>query len=445
MKRAILSILIIFTFTFLAGSVYAQEGEEADWGEFINPDGSINFDTLTYVDTVTEQADWMSIQMGGINIPVGEAKYGRYVTPSGQVLVIPSLATVFFSSVNPVDSGLINSQPDAIMHGGGATLANILGAVMGDATIQDISHEASSMGYEDANSFFQAVVDGKENLWTTLKLEHVSKFLMGGLWEMTQDTGILANALWLYNANNCASVPGGCPEELLALLTTPTPAPTGTTPPAPTREPEDPPECPSPFATTGPIRVYSPGGDSGGKKAPLNPFVVGQDPEKRGTDVEVAVQVPPVVYYWFVAVQHVEADEDGNILDTWWECVEQTQIYPDYVADVQIHINLTGGSRSYILGHLAQAYPGAHLIHPDWSYAYSGPGSVIGGGAVLWMQEILGIQTADPGDYTTTVQGVTTGTPVSEPRSFSGNLGNFHVSLLRVSLGPSCKSGGECW
>ena len=146
--------------------------------------------------------------------------------------------------------------------------------------------------------------------------------------------------------------------------------------------------CPAPFIQTGPIQVTGGSGD-GGKIAPPNPVVIGQDPERRGVDVKVNVLIPPVVYHYFETIRHDDLvcawDSTGlgsgcpghprdsrwkTDMDTWYECIEHTQVFPDYLASAQVSINLTPASREWILTDLAQAYPGAHLLHPDFSFSF---------------------------------------------------------------------------
>jgi hypothetical protein len=121
-------------------------------------------------------------------------------------------------------------------------------------------------------------------------------------------------------------------------------------------------------------------------------------------------------------------------VDTWYECIEHIQVFPDYLASAQVSINLTPESRAWILTDLAQAYPGAHLLHPDFQFSFGGPGSVLGDKSVFWTTTIPSIQTADPGNYTTTVTVRTTGTPVSAPRQARVGIGQFTVELVQVTL-----------
>ena len=137
--------------------------------------------------------------------------------------------------------------------------------------------------------------------------------------------------LLLYTAGNCDAVPGGCPTGIVI----PTPPP--------------PPTCQPPFIQTNPIQVNG-GSGEGGKIAPPNPVVIGQDPERRGVDVQVNVLIPPVVYHYFETVPHTELvcvsnaigngagcpDHPSNPrwdteINIWYECVEHTQVFPDHL------------------------------------------------------------------------------------------------------------------
>jgi hypothetical protein len=209
---------------------------------------------------------------------------------------------------------------------------------------------------------------------------------------------------------------------------------------------------------------------SGAQVAPLKPVVVGQDPEKRGLDVEVSIHIPPVIFTWYEPklrqtcraaytgagagcpgpgsrYQAVIAANGQRV--SWnaamenspdWrheselECVQHVEIFADYLDNAVVKANLSGESRRWITNDLAAAYPGASLKHPDWQFVFSGPGSLGARQAVLWTTLIPNIQAADPGVYHLRAQGRTTGTPVSPPRPFEQAFGQFTVELLRVTL-----------
>jgi hypothetical protein len=289
------------------------------------------------------------------------------------------------------------------------------------------------MGYTSSDQFFQDVIEGRTSIWS-IGGQHMLNFLMDLMSGSLADQN-LYTMLLLYTNGNCDAIPGGCPPG--RVLPTPTPPSSA---------------CPAPFIQTGPIQVTGGSGD-GGKVAPPNPVVIGQDPERRGVDVKVNALIPPISYHTFETIRHDDlvcaSDSTGlgsgcpghardprwkTVVDTWYECIEHIQVFPDYLDSVQVSINLTPESRAWILTDLAQAYPGAHLLHPDFSFSFAGPGSLLGDKSVSWTTTIPSIQMADPGDYTTTVMVRTTGTPVSAPRQARVGIGQFTVELVQVTL-----------
>jgi hypothetical protein len=411
MRIKILALLFLaFTLLLNVSPAHAQEGD-GSWGEIVDADGNILYDNLTDLGETHESVDWMP------NIPFidGQATYHEYLTPSGNLVVLPSATTLFFMAVNPEASGL--SQADSYLGNGLGVLETMLAGYVSPSDLVDL-------GYADSTDFFQAVIDGQTSIWTLgglTTINFLTDLLSGSLADQNLYTMIL-----LYTQGDCDSA-GGCEEMVEAL---PTPAEI---------------QCPAPYVQTGPISI-SGGSGNGGKIAPPNPVVVGQDKDKRGVDVQVNVHVPPVIYHYFIKVPRQEEsckrDSSGNgggcsehpgdpnyesVVDVWYECEEHTQTYLDRLASARVIINLTQESRQWILTELAQAYPGAHLIHPDFSFSY-------GGGGASWSKVIPRIQTADPGNYTVNVSVRTTGTPVSAPRSASAGLGQFLVELVRVTL-----------
>jgi hypothetical protein len=243
------------------------------------------------------------------------------------------------------------------------------------------------------------------------------------------------------------------------------------TPPAPVVV--DPPSCDTPYTTTDPIIVTGgPGAGEGGKLAPLHPVVIGQDPLRRGVDIQTQVLVPLITYHYFEAVRHEEllclsgpanssnhgcpgpASKYANGISwtptliynnkyfeqvhVYFECIGHTRTYTDNISAVTINLSLTEESRQWILTSLEQAYPGAHLKHPSFSFSYPRPGSQTGSG-VTWTHITSGIPVEDPGWWAVMVNVLTTGTPVSSARFVTVPLGQFLDELVRVTL----TSGGQ--
>jgi len=406
-----ISILVVIV-SMLPIPVSAQDNP---WSEVVDANGNILYSNMTDLGEVQEDANWMP------NIPFvdGQATYHRYMTPSGNIVVMPSATTLFFMALHPDASG-INNAYSALGNGVGVLETMLAGYI----TAADMA----SAGYTDPDSFWQSVINGKTNIFT---FEIMGAFLRDLITSSLAD-GNFYTMLLMYLGGDCSKIPGGCPS-----IPTPPPSPS---------------DCPTPFITTGPIQIAGGSGD-GGKIAPPNPVVIGQDPDKRGVDVKVSVSIPPITYHYYEKIVHHDTvcaeDPSGlgpgcadhpndpnwkTITHTWFECKGHTKVYPDFLNSAQVSISLTQASRNWILTELAQAYPGASLIHPDFSFSYPGPGSLNGDKSILWMKVIPNIQTADPGDYITNVSVRTSGTPVSAPRQAQKGLGQFTVKLVRVIL-----------
>jgi hypothetical protein len=420
--RILLAVLLLAS--IFANLTVSAQGEQppqdSPWGEVVDENGNIRFDNLTDLGEIQVQADWMP------DVPFidGQATYHRYRTPSGNVVVLPSASTLFFMALNPQESGF--DQANSELGNGIGALETMLAGYLTPADLQQ-------MGYTSSDQFFQDVIDGRTSIWS-FGGQHMLNFLMDLMSGSLADQN-LYTMLLLYTNGNCDAIPGGCPPGM--AIPTPTPPPS---------------VCPAPFIQTGPIQVTGGSGD-GGKIAPPNPVVIGQDPERRGVDVQVNVLIPPVVYHFFEVIRHDDLvcawDSTGRgsgcpdhprdsrwttEINTWYECREHTQVFPDYLASARVSVNLTQTSREWILTDLAQAYPGAHLLHPDFSFPFSGPGSLLGNQSVSWTTVIPKIQTADPGNYSTTVTVRTTGTAVSAPRQVQIGIGQFSVELVEVTL-----------
>jgi len=423
LKYRILFIAIILCSVFINWVAFAQ-GEQppktGSWGEVVDDSGNIRYDNLTDLGVIHVDASWMP------SVPFidGQATYHRYLTPSGNIVVMPSASTLFFMAASPDQSGF--SQANSALGNGIGALETMLAGYL---TPKDLA----SMGYTDPDQFFQDVVNGQADIWS-FGGQDMLNFLMALVSSSLADQN-LYTMLLLYTSGNCAAVPGGCPTRLSGPIPTPPPS-----------------LCHPAYIETSSIQVTG-GSADGGKIAPPRPVVIGQDPERRGVDLQVKVLIPPVAYHYFEVIRHQNlvcaqdpagqgagcADHPNDpdwktVVHSWYECREHTQVYPDPLASARVSISLTQASRVWILTDLAQAYPGAHLLHPDFSYSFPGPGTISGDQSVTWSTIIPRIQTTDPGDYDTNVLVRTAGTPVSVPRQVTVDIGQFTVELVRVTL-----------
>ncbi len=120
MKRLVLILAVILFAIIFSRPETAFADDPSPWAEILNPDGTIQWENLTDLGNTTEAADWMAITLPGGVVIQPDATYHRYQTPSGNVLVLPSPATLFFMALNPQESGLSGAES---MLGNGAAIA----------------------------------------------------------------------------------------------------------------------------------------------------------------------------------------------------------------------------------------------------------------------------------------------------------------------------------
>jgi len=212
--------------------------------------------------------------------------------------------------------------------------------------------------------------------------------------------------------------------------------------------PARPDDCSGSWVIPGKISAF------GKQLSPAHALVVGQDPAENGTNSYWSIQIEPttLVYKDWQLIGHrhlacVEGDLDengnGNIYDPgdspcphgWHEVIqhvwgwgEEQEMYPEGIGDLKAEATLQSASRGGIQGELAVAYPGAHLIHPNWSYSQI-PACTWMGDVCFW-DFTANIAAADPGWYDIKVTGTTAGTSVYTPRGFELVAGEFGVYML---------------
>ena len=395
-------ILTLVIITLIASPLRASADDEAPWSEILNPDGSIRWELLSDLGSVSESADWMDITLPGGMVVDLDATYHRYQTPSGNILVLPSPATLFFMALNPEESGLAGAES---MLGNGAA---ILALLVGPSLSSDQLSQLASLGYTDPQDFFQAVIDGQENIWSIVNFTYLFDIL-----RMSFNSGFLVNALLLYlnGVEDCANIPGGC----AGLVTDCTDGDCG----------PDTRVCPAPTISQAPATLTIQ------RVAPENPLVVGQDPDRRGADIQVSVTIPPVIFTWYRQVQdpptcEYTADGDGegcpgpaSQYDNDWvytmennryyevvegeiHCIERVEILPEPITNIQANAQLSPESRYWILNDLASKYYEAYIHQPTFNLL-PGMASVNAGcgnnGTCTAEAFIPNVPFADPGTF----------------------------------------------
>ena len=443
--------------------------------EAVNPDGSLNYANMTDLGVVSMDANWMPTVAGITE----QATYHQYMTNEGNLVLVPTMTTDLIGRV--FTTGMYeNGIPAGYYNPGGAIAVNVIGQenlsnglnlkydVYGTITYDpSMSMVPPAYGPTASYNFNMSTLADYLGISPDALLAQLgmSTNTLYDLLRLAVTDTLASGSLTVYGNTtvliypDCTQSPVGCTSDYMA-------AHSAITPPAPVII--NPPSCSAPYTTTGPITVTGgPGAGDGGKLAPLHPVVVGQDPQRRGVDIQAQVLVPEITYHYFEAVRHEELQclsgpvnsanhgcpgpasryANGALwnrsaiynnkyyeqVHVFYECIEHTLSYPDAISAVTINLSLTEESRLWILTSLEQAYPGAHLKHPSFSFSYPGPGSLVSGG-VAWTHVAAGIPVEDPGWWVVTVNVLTTGTPVSGARFVTVSLGQFLEELVRVTL-----------
>jgi hypothetical protein len=445
MKSIHLLILITLIAFLIAPVATVQADDGSPWSEILNPDGTIQWSNLMDLGVSSDPASWMDITLPGGMVVHQDATFHRYQTPSGNVLVLPSPVTLFFMALHPEESGLTNAES---MLGNGVSILMLL---IGNSLTPEQLAELASQGYTDPSQFFQAVIDGKENIWSIINFN-----FLGEMIKMSWDSGFLVNALLLYlnGVVNCATIPGGC-EGLLP------PCPEGNCLPTPSICPE------ATISQNQPSLAIQ-------KIAPDHPLVVGQDPAKRGADIQASVSIPPVVLTWYEQIQDpptCEADPSGNSegcpgpgdqygndWEVWMEgnpayqfvdgaihCIKHVEILPENIASLQASAQLDAESQAWIMNDLAGKYYEAYVHNPQFNLipGMAQPTAGCNGDQICSAEALVtNVPFADPGTFDLNLYVYTAGTnftwmgvtiPITQPRVlFAENSAQIYITLVTL-------------
>lgn len=447
--KSFVNLLIDFSilFALLSPASASAQGEvppvdpNGAWAEVVNADGSINYSNLTDGGVVTQPADWMP------NIPIVgqvDAEYHVYYTPSGNTILMPTATTLFFMSANPSASGF--NAASSTLGTSGLSTAEGTNSFTGIAGLGTLWASLTGNGPETtvslpngeqilSSEFFNQVISGDQDIYA-LGPAGLFNFLQGltnsAVNDFTQGEGLnLYTYMLLYAPDQCASVPGGCTPEQLALLES-------LLPETPTEEelPPAPGTCPAPFVTPG--RIVK----SAKLVAPDYPLVVGQDPDKRGADILASARVEPTIYTYYTSEPVTECREGtsnngttncttdggkpGHEKVVGWECVQHQKIYPECISFASATLKLTAESQGWILNELSIRYPGAYIHKPRIAFGSSN--------GCQWSETYPRVQIEDPGTWDIFINGQTSGTPVSAPRSFGGKSGELGAWLKETAI-----------
>jgi hypothetical protein len=441
MKKAFALFALVFAFVSLLPiqQAFAQDGalrqaQDGAWGEVVDSDGNIMYDQMTDQGVVTQNAEWMpSITLPVVGTVSMPAEYHSYVTESGNTVLMPTATTLFFMAANASESGYLAAASTMGTGGpsvgldaatGVAGIGAVWGAMMnnsGGAEMMAAIQQAGFNGPTAASDFFQSVANGQTNIWSVTP-SGLMNFLSSFAYQSALDGNVYTYML-MYTPGQCGSTPAGCSTSQLDLLaaTLPTPPP----PTAAAIAPPSKPTCPAPSVKPGAISA------SASKTAPPYPLVVGQDPDRRGVDVEFTASVAPTIYTYYTTIPIYEercrtvlgVEQCTNVV-VGYTCQAHSRSYPECIASASAAMSLSQESREWILNELSIRYPEAYLHHPNFGFS--------GGGCVYSASQDR-VPVADPGNWNLRISGTTSGTAVSGPRSFSRG-GTFEVWLKEVVI-----------
>jgi len=448
MKRIVYTLIL---FVLLSVSV---QPVQAGWGDFFDENGNLK---PGVVDLGQQKvpADWMPDVPGWVPdwLYDGAAAYHMYALPSGKTVLLPSATTLFFMAINPKESGLVNAD-GSVGSGLGYAIWGIGDLAGGNMTGRDVVAavlEALNIPY--ARELADAVIRG-ENAWSTLKEGDALNLFRIFKQAMGQDRN-LYRVMLLYGS--CQNSPTGCPQALIDELKRrgncpPALCPDGVPPgsrPTPDRVVQ---KCGAPSVTQGKISAAA------SKTAPNYALVTGQDPEKRGVDLQFSLTIEPTIYRYYTLEERKEINKrcvspSGSIVEL-PPPIEQNCKAPNrYIeqeeeveycvlhertfceqARVLASASLKKSSRDWILNDLAQWYPGAALIRPDWNWRFATSQGCDASNTFRWTLVQEKVQIRDPGFYTMSLSGITSGTPVSQSRSFQIPAGEFDAYLMMTTI-----------
>ena len=414
-----------------AAPAFAQSEEDSPWSEVVDENGHLRYDNLTDLGETAEDADWMDVPLPfGMKLDL-DANYHRYQTPDGDIVVMPTPLTVMMMAMNPVESGLTGAQSQLGL--GGFVGAEFLGALLGNHIDWDRLSQANP-AYTQPENFWNAVINNQENIWTWFSgLDFLTDLALLSWNDMDVRMGLL---LYLNGATNCQQIPGGCSGVVIEKRLSKT--------------------CPAPNVTIPQPEL------SIRKTAPANPLVVGQDPLKRGADIQALVTIPPVIYTWYEPIyKEVDVCRDLRVGETadcrqnhsslvkdgksdservLVDCRQHVEYLPDPVMSVQATATLNPSSRAWILNQLGGVYYQAYVHHESFNLV-PGLASWSGGcdsGTCTASALVNRVPFADPGKFDLTLHAQTAGASfggrkITQPRSLSAT-GQAQVFVTLTTL-----------
>jgi hypothetical protein len=173
------------------------------------------------------------------------------------------------------------------------------------------------------------------------------------------------------------------------------------------------------------------------------PTVIGQDPAKRGVDVQAQAVLGACTVIWHHVVREtwtfcgkatcncsVDNCEERETIREW----DTTEYEPDQIGSVTVNTALSSSSVAYIQGPMQSLYPGATVFQGQvrvYPSEYSRGASQVVGIPTVWRFSAERIPYADPGSWDVAVRLSTAGTSHCGSVSFDQTFPNAFVTWLR--------------
>ncbi|MBI5031915.1 MAG: hypothetical protein HZB51_15400 [Chloroflexi bacterium] len=245
-------------------------------------------------------------------------------------------------------------------------------------------------------------------------------------------------SVWSCQANACIAICGTSSSSSSAASTSSSVGPTATRPaptatpivtPTPIPQPLCPPDPENYGGTVTRTRVDPPGVVI--NTQPANPIVVGQDPTKRGVDLNAVITVNACTLDWHYRVQEdyvwcgkasCDCTKDNCEIRQRWKEWDQTCTEPYPIAGVTIRGDLAADSVTYINGPMQSKYPGVKVQQGTLTFFPNSLARVISyivDNPTTWSMQGLKYPLQDPGTWDVTVNIATQATTHCGPAQWT--------------------------
>jgi hypothetical protein len=160
---ALAALAFIFMLSIILVPATPVRADDGGWGDCSDADGNILLGVIEGGE-VTMPADWMPTFPAWTGIEM-DATYNVMTSENGSSVLIPSMTTLFFMALNPVESGLTDANGMLGSGPGGLLLAG--GLVGGNnVSLSNLFQALTGMSQVQADQFADAAIAGNGDVWS---------------------------------------------------------------------------------------------------------------------------------------------------------------------------------------------------------------------------------------------------------------------------------------